>query len=91
MDPFLGLHFYSIDQIACHCTNTMQFLALLVIPPEFLLFLRIVFATHPEFWLFQMKSQIALSNSMKNRVGILMEIALNVQITFIKIAIFLNN
>ena len=32
---------------------------------------------YPGFLLFQMNLEIALFNSMKNRVGILMEIALN--------------
>jgi len=48
----------------------------MVIPPEVLLLLRIVFATLG-FLLFQMNLQIALSNSMKNWVGILMGIAVN--------------
>jgi hypothetical protein len=47
-----------------------------VIPPEVLLLLRIVF-TILGFLLFQMNLQIDLSNSVKNSVGILMEIALN--------------
>jgi len=41
----------------------------MVIPPEVLLFLRIVF-TVLSFLLLQMNLQIALSNSMKNQVGI---------------------
>jgi hypothetical protein len=48
----------------------------MVIPPEVLLSLRRVFAILG-FLLFQMNLQIALSNSLKNWVGILMGIALN--------------
>jgi hypothetical protein len=46
------------------------------IPPEVLLLLRIVFAIL-DFLLIQMNLQIALYNSVKNWVGILMGIALN--------------
>jgi len=48
----------------------------MVIPPEILLLLRKVFDIL-DFLLFKMNLQIALSNSMKNQVGILMGIALN--------------
>jgi hypothetical protein len=48
----------------------------MVIPPEVLLSLRRVFAILG-FLLFQMNLQIAPSNSLKNWVGILMGIALN--------------
>jgi hypothetical protein len=48
----------------------------MVIPLEVLLSLRRVFAILG-FLLFQMNLQIALSNSLKNCVGILMGIALN--------------
>ena len=59
----------------------------MVIPPEFLLLLRRVFAILGSF-LFQMNLQIALSNSVKNWVGILIGIALNLKIAFSRIAIF---
>jgi hypothetical protein len=48
----------------------------MVIPPEVLLLLKIVF-TILDVLLFQMNLRIPLSNSMKNGVGILMEIALS--------------
>ena len=48
----------------------------MVIPPEVLLLLRIVLVIL-WFLLLQMDLQIALSNAMKNRCGILMGIALN--------------
>jgi hypothetical protein len=48
----------------------------MVIPPEVLLLLRIVFAILG-FLLFQMYLHMALSNSVKNQVEILMGIALN--------------
>jgi hypothetical protein len=48
----------------------------MVIPQEVLLLMRIVFAILV-FLLFQMNLQIALSSSVKNWVGILMGIALN--------------
>ena len=79
MGSFLCLQFYSIDLPACHCTNTMRFLTLLLgniawgqgywFPPEFPLLLRIVL-TILGFLLFQMNLRIAFSNSMKNWVGI---------------------
>ena len=59
----------------------------MVIPPEVLLLLRLVFHTL-DFLLFQMNFQIALSNYMKNWIGILMGIALNLYIAFYKTAIF---
>jgi ABC-type Co2+ transport system permease subunit len=59
----------------------------MVIPPEVLLLLRIVFGILG-FLLFQMNLQIALSSSVKNSVGMLMGIALNLWIAFGKIAIF---
>jgi hypothetical protein len=48
----------------------------MVIPPEVLLLLRIVFAI-VGFLLIQMNLQIAPCNSMKKLVGILMGVALN--------------
>jgi hypothetical protein len=48
----------------------------MVIPPEVLLLLTIIFFIQG-FLLFQVDLQIALSNSVKNCVGILMGIALN--------------
>jgi hypothetical protein len=59
----------------------------MVIPQEVLFLLRIVFAILG-FLLFQMKLQISLYNTVKNWVGILMAIALNLEIAFGKIAIF---
>ena len=50
----------------------------MMIPPEVLLLLRIVFVVLGVFFfLIQMSLQIALSNSVKNYVRILMGIALN--------------
>jgi hypothetical protein len=48
----------------------------MVIPPEVLLLLKIVYVILG-FLLFQMNFQIALSNSVKSWVGILMGVALN--------------
>ena len=48
----------------------------MVIPPEVVSLLKIVFAII-EFLLFQMNLKMALYNSMKNWIGILMEIVLN--------------
>jgi hypothetical protein len=82
MGLFLSLQLYFIDWPACLCTNTLQFLSLLiyrsgvVIPQEVLLLLRIVFAILGLLF-FHMKLRIVLSMSMKNCVGILMGIALN--------------
>jgi hypothetical protein len=59
----------------------------MVSPPEDLLLLRIVLAILG-FWLVQMNLKIAIYNSVKNCVGILMGIALNLLIAFGKIAIF---
>jgi hypothetical protein len=77
---FLGLQFYSNDLPACLCTNTMQFLSLLLcgmlIPPEVLLLLRIVF-TILNVLFFHMNLRIAHSLSLKNCIGILMGIVLN--------------
>ena len=52
----------------------------MVIPPEVLLLLRIVF-TILGFLIFHMKLRITLSMSVKNCVGILTGIALNQQLT----------
>ena len=60
----------------------------MVIPPEVLLLLRIVFAIL-SFILFQKNLRIALSISVKNCVGILKGIALNLYITFGKKSIFI--
>jgi hypothetical protein len=67
---FMVLQFYYSDLPASHCTSTMQFLSQqlnvsMVIPPEVLLLLRIVY-TILGFLLFQMNLQVALSNSVKN-------------------------
>ena len=59
----------------------------MVIPPEVLSVLRIVFDILG-ILVFHMKLRIALSMSLKNCVGILMAIALNLQIAFGRMAIF---
>jgi hypothetical protein len=59
----------------------------MVILPEVLLLLRIVFAILG-FFLNQMNFHIAFSNLVKNCIGILKRIALNLPIAFGKIAIF---
>ena len=58
----------------------------MVIPPEDLLLLKIILAILG-FLFFHMKLRIALSMSVKNYVGILMGIALNLQIAFGKMVI----
>jgi hypothetical protein len=60
----------------------------MVIPPEALLLFRIYWAIL-DFLFFYMTLRIALSMSVKNCVGILMEIALNLQIAFDKMVIFI--
>ena len=59
----------------------------MVIPPEILLVLRIVFAIL-FFLLFQINLIIAQSKSMKNCVRILTGIAVNLKIAFGKMSIF---
>jgi hypothetical protein len=59
-----------------HYCSAIQLEVRMVIPTEVPLLLRIFFAILG-FLLFQMNLQISLSNSMKNRVDILMWIALN--------------
>jgi hypothetical protein len=86
VDSFLVLQLYSFDLPAYLCTITVQFLSLLLcniawdkgwwFPPDVLLLLRIVF-TIQRFLFFEMNLQIALSNSMKNWIGILMMVVLN--------------
>jgi hypothetical protein len=58
----------------------------MVIPPEVLLLYRIVLAILRVYF-FHIKLRIVLSRSMKNCVGILMGIALNLEIAFGKMAI----
>jgi hypothetical protein len=59
----------------------------MVIPPEVLLLLRIVFIILG-FLLFQRDLRVPLSFSVKNEVGLLMGITLNIYIAFGKMAIF---
>ena len=83
---FLGLQFYYIDLPACLCANTVQVFIVIawyyslrsemMTPPEVLSLLSIVF-TILIILFFKMNLQIVLFNSVKNCVGILMEIALN--------------
>ena len=70
-----------------HCCSLYSLKSGMVIPSEVLLLLRIVFAILG-FLLFWMKLRIALSISVRNYVGILMGIALNLKIVFDKMAIF---
>jgi hypothetical protein len=83
---FLGIQFYSIDQHVCLSTSTMQFLSLLLCSIK----LEVRAGDSPSqsfvvkncfpilgFLPFQMNLRIALSMSLKNWVGILMGIALN--------------
>ena len=94
---FQHLHFYSIDQPVCCCTNTMKFYyncsivqlevrdgntssSTLTIQDCFI---------YPGFSIFHINLRIVLSSSLKNCVGILIEISLNFQIAFVTIAIFM--
>jgi hypothetical protein len=82
---FLGLQFCSIGLLVCHYTSTMQFWSQLlcstVLGPAWWFHRRFFypweeFLLSSVFLLFQMNLQIALTNLLKNWVGILMEIAL---------------
>jgi hypothetical protein len=83
---FLGLQFYSIDLPVWYCTNTMKFfyhncsVAQLVVrngdSTRHSFIVENSFH-YPMFLLFQMNLQIVLSNSVKNYIGILMGIILN--------------
>ena len=80
---FLGLQFYSIDLPACFCTNKLFFyhycslIQLKVSDGDSPIIVRTAFGIL-DFLCFHMKLRIALSTSVKNCVGILMGIALNV-------------
>ena len=90
--PSLDFLFYSNDPHAYHCTSIMWFLAQLPCNiawrhgqwfPDVFLLLRMDF-TILSLLLFQMKLHIALSNSIKNWVGILVRIALNLKIPLVR-------
>ena len=70
MGSFLDLQFYSIDLLACHCTNTMQLLTLLLEVRD-TDSARISFVvensfSYPGFFVIPDEFDIALSNSVKN-------------------------
>lgn len=79
--------FMPIPRGFCYSSSVVQLKIRMVIPSEFHLLCRIVLVTLG-FLLFYMKLHIVLSSSIKNCVGILMEIALNLQITFGRVAVF---
>ena len=71
-----------------YCSSVVSLKSGIVIPPEVPLLYRIPLAVLG-FLPFHMKLSIVLSRSVKNFAGILMGIALNLQIAFAKIAILL--
>jgi hypothetical protein len=95
------VHFWIFNSIPliyyCHCTNAVQFLSRLLCSiawnqgwwfPEMFFYYWEQFSLYCFYLLFQVKFQVVFSNSMKKWVGILMGIALNLQISFRKMAIF---
>jgi hypothetical protein len=94
MGLFLGLQFHWSPCLSLYQYHAVSItIALLynlrsgmVIPPEVLLLLRILF-TILGFLLFQMNLQSVLSNFMRNWVRIFVEIALNLLVAFRKMAI----
>jgi hypothetical protein len=102
VDLFIYLPFDSIDQPVNFSTNIMQFYYYCFvvqfeasesdisrsyfIVQDFFFFLATL-----DFLFFCLKFRIVLSRSVKNCVGILMRIALNLQIAFSKVALFTVN
>ena len=95
---FMGLQFYSIDQHICLCTNTMQFLSLFLCSKAWgqgdspsCSFIVTNWFCYSIFFFFlpsQMNLRIVLPISLKNFVGVLIGITLNLYIAFGKMAVF---
>jgi hypothetical protein len=96
VDLCLGLQIDSIDQCICFCANIMfSMYYSTVVKPEIgdvntslgSFIIRIILAI-VEVLCFHMMLNFFLSRSVKNYVGILMEIAFNLEIAFGKVTIF---